>query len=64
MIRQVMLPASPDPCNGPSPPFIRRTVLGDANTTVMCETPPPFASFSQKQPPGRASIDKFAALPE
>src|SRR5262249_30914676 len=30
-------------------------------TTRRCSTPPSFGSFSQKQPPGRASIERFFA---
>src|SRR5215472_3735589 len=29
--------------------------------TRRCSTPPPFGSFSQKQPPGRGSIERFFA---
>ena len=28
---------------------------------AACSTPPPFGSFSQKQPPGRGSIERFFA---
>src|SRR4030095_15158572 len=32
--------------------------------TRACSIPPPLGSFSQKQPPGRASIERFFASPE
>ena len=32
--------------------------------TSMCRVKPLFASFSQKQPPGRSSMLKFRASPE
>src|SRR5438874_11145005 len=59
-----MLPARPEPCRGPRAPAIRSTCPGDTNTTLMCSIPPPFGSFSQKQPPGRASIERFFELCE
>src|SRR4029450_10460389 len=32
--------------------------------TRACSIPPPLDNFSQKQPPGRASIERFFASPE
>src|SRR2546429_680818 len=55
-----MLPARPEPCRGPRAPAIRSTCPGDTNTTLMCSTPPPFPSFSQTQPPGRAILGPVA----
>src|SRR3954453_16066854 len=57
----VKLPARPDDCSGPRPPESRKTSPGAMETTRRCSTPPPFGSFSQKQPPGCGSIERFFA---
>src|SRR5262245_9286898 len=56
-----MLPASPDAWSGPRAPENRTVSRGTTYTTRKCSTPPPLGSFSQKQPPGRGSIERFFA---
>src|SRR5688572_2817162 len=58
-----MLPLTPSSCNGPSAVSSRSSAPGLTLTTRPCSTPPPFGSFSQKQPPGCAAIDMFLASP-
>src|SRR5262245_56341752 len=51
-------------CNGPKAPSRRRIFPACAQITRACWTDPPPGSFSQKQPPARASMLMLLEAPD